>query len=84
MLSTADFDPSTSELSFTPGSVILCSQFDIIDDDVVEPTESFTVSLSVPGAEAVVGALSMATVVILDDDGKSLGLVVHKRFLWTF
>ena len=45
---------------------------EIIDDDILEPSQAFTVLLSIPANEAnvIISGNNRLIVVILDDDGR--------------
>jgi hypothetical protein len=55
---------------FSPGSTEECADLNIIDDDVIEPTESFSVLLSSMAGDTgvVIASPSQATVSIIDND----------------
>ena len=62
-----DFSPKTFDVTFQPGEKGPKSiPIDIIDDNVVEPLEEFTVSMSSSSPGVTVGG--PATVVIEDND----------------
>ena len=68
-----DFTLSPTEVTFdigtNDGNTINVS-VDILDDDDVEGTESFTLSASTSSPEAVFVGVPDLTISILDDDGK--------------
>ena len=68
-----DFTLSPTEVTFdigtNDGNTINVS-VDVLDDDDVEGTESFTLSASTSSPEAVFVGVPALTVSILDDDGK--------------
>ncbi|XP_072033681.1 extracellular matrix protein 3-like [Amphiura filiformis] len=68
--SAADYTALTSTsgiLVFTPGINSQCLNIPITDDSMVEPTETFTVSISeIPTGQ--IGAIHEATINICDDD----------------
>ena len=62
-----DFEPTTVDVTFQPGETGPKSiPINIVDDDVVEPTEEFTVTLSSSSPGVTVG--EPATVFIKDND----------------
>jgi hypothetical protein len=67
--STQDFSPVSTSLTFGPGVVTQQISIPIIDDALIEPTETFTVNLSSPTGIAQLGTPSSMQVSILDDDG---------------
>ena len=63
------------------GSV--CGNPIIIDDDILENDESFSVSISQFDPNIILGPIDNATIVIVDDDGKSTAqhtYMVHLRW----
>ena len=66
-----DYTTLVTELTFTAddgiGSV-QCVNVTIIDDEILEPDQSFTVSLS--SSDPVVFGIDQASIVIGDNDGK--------------
>lgn len=63
-----DFVVLTKNITFQPGETgPKLIEIDVIDDDIVEPTEAFTVTLISPVA---VELGEPATVNIIDNDGK--------------
>ncbi|MDQ6622659.1 MAG: hypothetical protein M3Y86_04135 [Verrucomicrobiota bacterium] len=65
---TNRFVPTSGRLTFAPGAAVATISVGIINDSFIEPPQSFTVSLSNP-QNAVLGATSVANVIIQDDDG---------------
>ncbi len=71
-----DYNPISIELGFDAGEIVptfIDFSIDTVNDDLNEPTEMFTVSLSAPSG-AVLGAGSTASITITDDDGKEEGI----------
>jgi len=64
----SDYVTKTGTLNFSTGQSSRTIEVEIVDNSTVEPTETFTVTLSNP-AGAVLGSPSAATVTITDDDG---------------
>lgn len=66
-----DFDDTRMLLIFPGSSQITqrCATFNIVDDDIGEPTEQFTVTAS---RAMFVGGQDIATVQIQDNDGKAI------------
>lgn len=64
----ADYIAQTGTITFTPGISERFINIEIIDDDVFEEDESFFIQLSNPTNGAVLGAFSLGTIMILDDD----------------
>ena len=68
-----DFTLSPTEVTFDIGTNdgnTINVVVDVLDDDDVEGTESFTLSASTSSPEAVFVGVPALTVSILDDDGK--------------
>lgn len=68
-----DFTLSPTEVTFDVGTNdgnTINVVVDVLDDDDVEGTESFTLSASTSSPEAVFVGFPDLTVSILDDDGK--------------
>ena len=67
-----DYTAVDQELTFTAADMVgsaMCINVTIIDDTVLEGDESFTLSLS--SADPVLFGTNQASVVIIDNDGKS-------------
>ncbi|CAB4015099.1 T9SS type B sorting domain-containing [Paramuricea clavata] len=64
-----DFDAKTMDITFEPGETEKWVEIDITDDNLLEPTESFGVSLVSSSVEAVKLG-NPSSVNILDNDGK--------------
>ena len=57
---------------FPPGfNSSVCGNPIIIDDDILENNETFSVSISEFDPNIVLGPIDSTTIVIVDDDGKS-------------
>lgn len=65
-----DYDSITSVFTFQPLVTRSCITINIIDDNIVENTEQFSVSLSSPSSTVtvIIGQPRQATVVIRDND----------------
>ena len=63
-----DYFAQQGTLRFLPGETNKLIQVPIIDDPIAEPDETFTVVLSNPSTGAMLGAVSSATVTVVDDD----------------
>lgn len=61
----ADYSQVTSSLSFTANDLTDCIMFNVVDDTLTEPTESFTISALQNNI-----LLASATVSIVDNDSK--------------
>ena len=68
-LAPEDYLPLEDEVvTFLPGSTEECADLSIIDDDMVEPTETFFVNVSSLDAGVIISFISQTTVSILDND----------------
>lgn len=65
-LDGADFTAKSGDVTFPPGTTTMTVDIPIINDSVVEPTKTFTVTST--GVENGSSGRSVATVTILDDD----------------
>ena len=69
-----DYTPSSADLTFTPANFAsMPLSIPIIDDTILEGTESFFVSLSiapVSASLAMAGTPNLAPVIINDNDGE--------------
>lgn len=66
-----DYVASTGRLVFASGQTVAAIPIVLRDDDRDEPAESFSVHLSNPMGEAVLGAAAQTTITVLDDDGRA-------------
>ncbi|MEY2481524.1 MAG: hypothetical protein QOK24_52 [Verrucomicrobiota bacterium] len=64
----SDYAGTSSTVTFAPGQYSKDITVPIVQDAVSEGTETFTVSLSSPSANAALGSPAVATVSIIDDD----------------
>ena len=65
-----DYGSVETSLQFVPCNRKMCISISIVDDDVLESMESFTVSLGSDGLDNRISLSSVnATVQITDDDG---------------
>jgi hypothetical protein len=64
----SDYTSVSGSLQFAPGETVKSFTVPIIDDNLVEGTETINVSLSSPGAGEVEGSPYTTTIVVLDDD----------------
>ena len=72
--SGSDYTGFSGEFTFAPGETVKTITIPIIDDIVVEATESFTVSLSDPAGGEI--GVSSAKVTIIDDDNSLVQLSI--------
>jgi hypothetical protein len=63
----SDYQPFTQTIVFAPGQLTQTISLTLVNDDLPEPTEWLTVSLTNP-AEGTLGSISQAVVYILDAD----------------
>ena len=64
----SDYSATSSTVTFSPGEYSKNITVPILQDAVAEGSESFTISLSSPSANAALGTPAIATVSINDDD----------------
>ena len=74
-------------VTFLPGAITSFTDIPITDDPIAEPTENFTLSISIPLQllSVIPGDPSTATGFIMDDDGMDLGIAhndVHKEIIF--
>ena len=70
-----DVLPFTSTLTFDLGDTRECVTIPIVDDDLLEDTESFSVSaFSLSSAATVVANRSSANVLIADNESKNINV----------
>ncbi|MDB6070699.1 MAG: outer rane adhesin like protein, partial [Verrucomicrobiales bacterium] len=66
-LTTSDFTAATGNVTFAPGQTVAYVPVDVVNDAVVESTESLSITLSAPlGAQ--LGSLASNTLTITDED----------------
>ncbi|MGI8819956.1 MAG: Calx-beta domain-containing protein [Chthoniobacterales bacterium] len=70
----ADYVGTSGTLTFGPGETQKTITVQILDDNLIESTENFFISLSNPGPGAGLGAASTATVDIADDDSPTASI----------
>ena len=85
MLTGSDYEALIAlPLTFTPNTKAVDVPVTIIDDNIFEPTERFTASLSLSMQVAGVSvAPAMAEVSILDEDGKPWMQILSSIFMHT-
>jgi hypothetical protein len=66
--SGSDFTATSGTLTFKPGDHSKFINISIINDSVYEPDQNFTITLSNPSSNVIVGSPGIATVTIKDDD----------------
>ena len=64
-----DYTPTPLTVFFGSTATMACADIPIIDDNIVEPNEMFTVVFSAPG-DVLRGMPEQANVMIIDNDGK--------------
>ena len=66
-----DFNSTTQNIIITAGTNSSTVNITVIDDDIVEGDETFTINLNVPVSPGILaGAITMATAVIIDTSSK--------------
>jgi glucose/arabinose dehydrogenase len=75
-----DYQPASGTLTFNPGEIEKIITVDIIDNNVPEPTEAFTLSLlNAPPSVDLINSQTQVT--ILDDDQVGLSDFVRQEFV---
>ncbi len=74
-----DYVATTGALVFASGQTAATLSVGLLDDAVAEPGESFVISLSSPGGEAVLGERVLTAIDIQDDDGRAV-FPFHESF----
>jgi hypothetical protein len=64
----SDYTATTGTLTFGVGETTKTVTIPLVADEVIEPNETFSVTLSGPTGGAILGATATATVTIVDDD----------------
>ena len=73
-----DFNQTTTELTFEPGSSAhQCGIIAILDDTILENEEQFTVHLLTPDPSTYVEDNGLTTVTITNDDHVTVGVVIE-------
>ncbi|MCT7983489.1 hypothetical protein NG796_09290 [Laspinema sp. A4] len=67
-IASADYIPGSRVVTFVPGQSQAVVTLPIIDDQIVEPTETFNLSLVNPTENLGVGGRSQSTITVLDND----------------
>ena len=68
----SDYDALVSDLTFTPGNERICRNIPIINDDLYEDPETFTVSLTTSESFVTIDPTRQTgTAIINDNDGNS-------------
>lgn len=71
----SDFTATAGTLAFTPGQTSATFSVPIIDDAVLDPSESFNLSLSAPTNGATLGAVPAAVATITDNEAPAPGSI---------
>ena len=77
--SGSDYTATSNTLTFGPGETSKSIAIPILQDNVYEGNETFTVTLSTPGGGAIVVPPTTATVTINDDDVPSRAVIADVR-----
>ena len=65
-----DYNTETQSVTFLPTEVLKNVVFDIINDERIEETESFKVTLTAVSSQVTLGSVNEHTIQIIDDDCK--------------
>ncbi len=66
--SGSDFTATSGTLTFKPGNLSKLINISIINDSIYEPDQNFTITLSNPSSNVIIGSPGSATITIKDDD----------------
>ena len=66
-----DFVGVSRSVVFLPGNTTVCEMISIVDDSVVEDTESFTVLLSSGDVQVTVNATNAEAAIVISDDDRT-------------
>lgn len=67
-ITTGDYNLSSSVITFTKGQTVGTATFTVVDDAVVEGTETATLTISSPTAGISLGTTTTQNIVITDND----------------
>ena len=75
-IATPDIDYAAIPLTISPGSEEsrtgrMCVSFAIFDDDIIEPDECISISISIPSDAVVTADNGTSTILCITDDGWS-------------
>jgi len=76
----SDYTGVSRQLSFQPGGTELCTAINIINDVILEDSETFSVQLTATD-QAVILNPSSATVSIIDNDGESGSISCQSHYM---
>ena len=77
---SADFSPGTGTLLFADGITSVAIPVNIVDDNLIEAVEQFSISIFNPRGGAVLGAITTQVVRINDNDQITQGIVYSEGF----
>lgn len=66
--SGSDFTATSGTITFKPGDLSKLIPINITNDNIYEPDQNFTIMLSNPSSNAIIGSPGTATITIKDDD----------------
>ena len=76
-----EIDPNFTEIEFLPGEVRREVVINIIDEQLPEANETFSISISYSGNDTIMLSRTEANVTILNDDSKLVSLLLsHSHF----
>lgn len=78
-----DYGAISQPMDFTDGQTIRTVTIPILDDPLLEGTESFRVMLSSPTSGAILGNPSNQVIRILDNENAQAGILEFKKSFWT-
>ncbi len=77
----SDYTPLSSNLTFSPNQTVTTFTVSIIDDLAPELIESFTINLSNPSSNAMLGITPSTTIAIIDDEPPTLYFATNVFFV---
>ncbi len=64
----SDYTATSGTLTFAPGETVQTAKIPLLDDDIIEPDETFNVTLSNPSSNVTLGAVKQTSILIHDND----------------
>jgi len=64
----SDYTATSGTISFAPGETVQTAKIALLDDDLIEPDETFNVTLSNATGNATIGAVNKTVILIHDND----------------
>lgn len=84
---SVDIDSNSKDIVFELGSIMEFLNISITNDNLVEPTENFTLSIQIPpesiGIGIFLGTTAVVTGYITDDDGMVILMIYVQFYAWS-